>query len=484
MRCGDRKGGWGMNKFWILFKKEVKALINVQTIAPLVLIFVLFYFMGNIMGSLVSEDDNYIADEGGDSGDGDGDGVEVTGYQFRQAHPSVGFIDNDESEYSNLVKDQMLACGMIVNFPKSTAPADAMEQLLKYDHNGDEIKITALIVINEGFQERLKDGKSPEIDVYSAIDSFGMMSMMSGYEWHNAFGMMSGIISERLRIESNVTENIYFLTNPLVPVEHTYLNNATERVNAASVLGYVTSQLSFVPIIIMLIILMAATMLATSMVTEKADKTLETLMTTPISRMSVLLSKIFSAALYAVIYAVVFVFAFQNFNDSMHSGGTLSEEFIKAVENFGITFDAWTFLIIGAQLFLSVLCGLAIALIIGMMVDDIKALQSYIMPLMIFIMIPYFLTLFVDINTLPQIAKIALYCIPFTHTFTAAANLFVENYAIIAAGLIYQVIFVAVILTLAVKIFNSDKLFTLGQILQKKPGNKNKVNSKFRLFSK
>jgi ABC-2 type transport system permease protein len=126
------------------------------------------------------------------------------------------------------------------------------------------------------------------------------------------------------------------------------------------------------------------------------------------------------------------------------------------------------------QLFLSVLCGLAIALIIGMMVEDIKTLQSYIMPLTIVIMIPYILSMFMDINTLPMIGKVLVYAIPFTHTFTAAGNLFVQNYPLIIFGMIYQLVFVAGILTLAVKIFNSDKLFTLGQILVRKPGAKKK----------
>jgi len=140
--------------------------------------------------------------------------------------------------------------------------------------------------------------------------------------------------------------------------------------------------------------------------------------------------------------------------------------------NFGVAFGATTFLIIGGQLFLSVLCGLAIAIIIGMMVDDIKSLQSYIMPLTMVIMIPYFLTMFLDINTMPTIAQVAVYIIPFTHAFTAASNLFVQNYTMIIVGFIYQAVFVGVMMTLAVKIFNSDKLFTLGQIVERKPGSK------------
>ena len=460
-----------MNKFWILFKKEVKALINVQTVLPLVLIFVLFYFMGNIMGSLMNEDSIVIENDGiSDNGEPANVSVSVS------KNSIVGFIDNDKTEYSNIIKDSLDSMGILA-LPASNNPEEAMKELEKYNFHGEEIKVGSLIVINQGFEESLKSGKYTAVDVYSTVGSFGLTSMIAGIGGQSAAAMINGIISQQLLGEANITGDIYFLTNPVYPSEYTYLNEKTENVNASMVLNYVTSQLSFVPIILMIIILMAATMLATSMVTEKADKTLETLMTTPIGRISVLMSKILSAAVYAIVYAVVYVIALQKFNDSLSSGGALSDDFIKSLENFGISFDVTTFLIIGAQLFLSVLCGLAIALIIGMMIDDVKTLQSYIMPLIIFIMIPYFLSMFMDINTLPLIGKIAVYIIPFTHTFTAAANLFVENYALIAFGLVYQVIFVAVLLTVAVRIFNSDKLFTLGQMMKRKPGRS--TNSRF-----
>ena len=491
-----------MNKFWILFKKEVKALINVQTIAPLVLIFVLFYFLGNIMGSLTADDNKTVQTEPELTEETDRFGNYGVVYSQTSI---IGFIDKDNTEISKYIKDHLMYLnhnpynGIIpIGEDKlgTNDPEEAMKKLKDYVYiddyssinedgtytvvkDGVEWKTQTLVVIPEGFEANLLAGNYTPVDVYSALDSFGLTSMIAGASSYAAVDAINGLLSQKLYEDNGGNENINinFIKYPVYANDYTYLNNTTQNVNASMVLNYVTSQLSFVPIIIMIIILMAATMLATSMVTEKADKTLETLMTAPISRISVLMSKILSAAVYAAIYAVVYIYALNNFNDGLSSGGALPGDFIKALENFGITFDLTTFLIIGAQLFLSVLCGLAIALIIGMMIDDVKALQSYIMPLMIFIMIPYFLSMFMDINTLPMIGRIAVYIIPFTHTFTAAANLFVENYTLIIIGIIYQAIFVAVLLTVAVKIFNSDKLFTLGQLMKRKPGRSS--NSRF-----
>ena len=467
-----------MNKFLILFKKEAQSFLNVQNILPVVLIFVMFYLLGSIMGGLISDDEIIIDNEStAEAALAETDGSNYNNNTFSVSKNSiVGFIDNDNSEYSNIIKDSLSSMGILA-LPESKDPEEAMRELENYNFHGEEIKVGSLIVINPGFETSLKAGKYTAVDVYSALDSFGLTSMISGIGGYSAAGMINGIISSQLLSSANITEDIYFLTNPVYPSEYTYLNEKTQNVNASAVLSYVTSQLTFVPIIIMVIILMASTTLATSMVNEKADKTLETLMTTPIGRMSVLLSKILSAAIYAAIYAVVFVIAFQRFNSSMSLDGALPDGLLAALENFGINFDVMTFLIIGSQLFLSVLCGLAIAIIIGMMVDDIKALQSYIMPLMMVIMIPYFLTMFLDVNTLPLIGRILVYIIPFSHSFTAAANLFTQNYALLIGGIIYQSVFVAVMLTIAVRIFNSDKLFTLGQSMKKKPKAK-KVSAK------
>lgn len=458
-----------MGKFWILFKKEAQALLNVQTLAPLVLIFVMFYFMGDIMGGLLKEESIVISDANGGEAD-----VTVS------ISDVVGFIDNDNSEYSNTIKNVLSAENRIA-LPASSNPEEALKELETYNFHGEEIKVSSLVIINAGFEENLKAGNSTAVDVYTSVDSFGLTSMLNS-GGQSAAAMINAVISQELLTESEITADISFLTNPVHTTDYTYLNETSANVNASAIQSYVSSQLTFVPVIIMVIILMAASTLATSMVNEKADKTLETLMTTPVSRMSVLMSKLFSAGVYAAIYAIVYIFAFRNFNQGMMGGSTFSEEFMKIIEDFGIVFDATTFIVIGIQLFLSVLCGLAIALIIGMMVDDVKALQSYIMPLMIIIMIPYFLSMFLDINTLPMIGKILIYAIPFTHSFTAASNLFMQNYSLLIFGIVYQFIFVAGILTLAVRIFNSDKLFTLGQMFARKPGANKKGGLK--LFNK
>ena len=468
-----------MGKFGVILKKEIMELITPQSLIPLVIIFVLFSVMGNMMKSVLGGVSDTVTVQSEQSGQN----VTIN------KNSVIGFIDNDNSELSQYVKDNLTSQGIMPVVPQSKDPSEAMKDLQTYNLNGEEIKVRTLLIINKGFGEQVlsENNTAVPVDVYSEIDSFGLQAQITGASGQNVSDAINNLLSQKLlsNYAGNASIDINYIKSPVYAQSYTYLNDKAQNVNASMVLNYVSSQITFIPIIIFLIIMLTSQLLATSMVNEKADKTLETLMTAPVNRLSVLVSKILAASVYAIIYAAVYMLAFNNFMNSMTGGTTgYPADFIEALKNFGITFNAATFFIIGVQLFLSVLCGLAISLIIGMIVDNIKTLQAYIMPLMIIIMIPYLLSMFLDIKTLPVWGQILIYIIPFTHTFTAVPNLFTHSYTLIAIGIVYQIIFVAVVLTIAVKIFNSDKLFTLGQIMQRKPSHKNNNSLLGKLFSK
>ena len=130
-------------------------------------------------------------------------------------------------------------------------------------------------------------------------------------------------------------------------------------------------------------------------------------------------------------------------------------------------------MLIGIQLFLTILSALAVSLVLGALAGDIKQAQSTIMPLMFALLLPYMVTLFMDVSQLAVPLRILMYLIPFTHTFIAPGNLIFDNYPLLFGGMIYQVVFLAVAMTLAVKVFSSDKIFTMklnfGQKKRKTP---------------
>ena len=104
---------------------------------------------------------------------------------------------------------------------------------------------------------------------------------------------------------------------------------------------------------------------------------------------------------------------------------------------------------------------LALSIILGALVNDSKSAQTMILPLVLMVMIPWMITMFIDINSLPTAAKIIIYAIPFTHTFTSIPNLMFGNMTAFWIGLGYQIAIFLIVMFFALKLFKSDKILTI-----------------------
>ena len=105
--------------------------------------------------------------------------------------------------------------------------------------------------------------------------------------------------------------------------------------------------------------------------------------------------------------------------------------------------------------------ALSIAIILGAFAENVKAVQSLLAPLMILVMIPYFLTLFVDLDQAGPLLKWLVLAIPFSHSFSAAPNLFLNSYATVIAGIVYQFVWFVVLAGVAARIFSTDRILTM-----------------------
>ena len=109
-------------------------------------------------------------------------------------------------------------------------------------------------------------------------------------------------------------------------------------------------------------------------------------------------------------------------------------------------------------------------MILGVLAEDFRSAQNMIMPLMFMVMIPYFISLFADINSISLPLKILILTIPFSHPFLVSQNLYLGNYAMIAAGLAYMLVVFVVLVVLAARIFSTDKILTMKLSFGKKKG--------------
>ena len=157
--------------------------------------------------------------------------------------------------------------------------------------------------------------------------------------------------------------------------------------------------------------------------------------------------------------------------------GLDADKFEKSLRNLGLSLSLGQYVLIGIQMFLSILIALSVALILGVLAKDAKSAQTLLMPINFSAMVPYFLSLMTDIGSLPMALRAIVYVIPFSHTFTATENVMFSNTAVYIGGLIYQLIFLAVCMKIALSIFMSDKIFTMSLGGKKEGKKKNKAKA-------
>ena len=425
-------------------------MLNPQTILTMVGIVLCLLVVGNLFSSSISES----AKKSGD----------------------IVICDMDKPDFTGNV---------IKTLKKSTEENDGKftEVEIKSDDYPKELKRVdqkQVIIIPQGFTQTAGENKTAEIIFVQRMTSLAMMSNLNtgSASAFNAFSeaVKSTIYNEKLSQGDISKEEIAQLETPVKLREMTVIGDKQEEISSNVIMSICTTQNMVVPIILFLLIMFASQMILNAMSTEKIDKTLETLLSAPVSRLSVLAAKTLSAAVVSILQAVCFMFGMSKMMSGMVDGSGLdADKFDKALRNLGLSLSAGQYVLVGIQMFLSILIALSVALILGVLAKDAKSAQTLLMPINFSAMVPYFLSLVSDIGSLPLALRAIVYVIPFSHTFTATENVMFSNTAVYIGGLIYQVVFLAVCMKIALSIFMSDKIFTMS--LGSKKDKKKKVKA-------
>jgi ABC-2 type transport system permease protein len=213
-----------------------------------------------------------------------------------------------------------------------------------------------------------------------------------------------------------------------------------------------SSQSLLIPIVMMMIIIMAGSIVITSMALEKENKTLETLLTLPVKRTSIVTGKIVAAAVIGLLLAVIYMIGMQFY----FSGITMS---IGAnLASYGLVLASTDFIWIGVSLFFALIAGLSLCMLLGTFAKNYKSAQTLTFPITMLAMIPMFITLFADFDTLPWALKILTFAIPFSHPMMASRALLFDDYMLVAGGIVYVGIFALITISIVVWVFKTDRL--------------------------
>lgn len=428
-----------MRTFGVLLRKELRELLTFQMLGPFVAIVVIFIALGGVIGS---------------AGDGDGSTRLVV-------------VDNDLSVASQTVIASLESVGLDV-----TVVEDAETQTAITEHSADGVGL--FVTVPEGFATSLDSDEPLPVEAHAVMTDFSFLGMQGTAEMQAGLATANQALATAFATRFAPDAPIELLQTPL-HVEHRVTVGAETAATSPDVVGaFIAQQTTFIPIVLFIVIIFAAQLIATTIATEKENKTLETLLSYPVSRTSLVTAKMVAAGLVSLVAAAAYMLGMQQYmaglETSLGGGGAdaAMQASRAAMTQLGLVLGPADYVMLGLSLFAGILLALSIAIILGAFAESVKAAAALLTPLMVLLMVPYMLTMFVNLNTASPLLKWGLLAIPFTHAFTAAQNLFLGNDITVWLGIGYQLLWFVGFAVIAARIFSSDRILTMKLDIRRK----------------
>lgn len=403
-----------------IISKEIKELLTPATFIPIIIIAIIFGSMGNTIGGIEEQ---------------------------LEEPPVIGLIDIDNHNLSQIAVSIFNKTSDVVF---SSSDINDKEQGINTIKSKDG---TALIVIQENFTENILNGEKGSFKIFWVMKGTGLLDSISSSVVEELISIVNLNITERLI--SNNTTNTTTILDPTETNETTYFKDKTfYGLSPSDISGMLGSQSTFIPVIIMIIIIMAGQMVISSMALEKENKTLETLLTLPVKRTSIVAGKIIASAIIGLLLALIYMFGLGYHMTSFQMQSDLP------LTTYGLTLTVSDLLLIGLSIFVTLIAALSLCMLLGTMAKNFKSAQTLTFPVAMLALIPMFLTMFKDFDTMPMALKAVIFGIPFSHPMIAPKALLFDDYLLVIGGIIYVLIVAVILIVITVWVFKTDRLLT------------------------
>ena len=416
-----------MKKFSNLLFKEIRELVNKQLVASMLMMVAIFYFVGQMARTEMKK---------------------------AAASQKISVLDLDGSELSKGLTAGLKAANFEVE-PSGGADAESAVQAAK---SGETF---ILLVIPRGFADAVGRLEPAEVSTYTFLRSFSMGGIRKSEVLRAVITATNAYLSNdvlRRRIPE-VSPDI--LKNPIKSKDFIIVKDRTAEGSASAISGYVFSQSFLIPMILFFIIMYAAQMVISAIAMEKQNKTLETLLTVPIPRTSIVTTKMLAAGIVGLLSAGIYMIGMKSYMGGVMGDIQASAAMSGVIKQLGLTLTGGGYALLGVALFFAILCGLAMATILGVLAEDFRSAQTLILPLMLMIIVPYLLTIFTDVQSMPLPVKALVLAIPFSHPFLATPNMMLGNYSAVLYGILYMAVVFVVLVVIAARIFSTDRVLTM-----------------------
>jgi len=365
---------------------------------------------------------------------------------------SIAVVDIDREDVAKNLTDFLKSSGVKVE----TLDAQNVNETARAVQGSN---ITAVIVIPADFSKNITSGERGELMIFGV---FREGSLSESITFSTAQGLLESF--KQSLINQTVQNRIPgsdpdVVLNPLNVSQKSIIKGKPVDVNPSALFAFTQTQFFGLPLALFMLIILAMQLAATSVASEKEEKTLETLMSLPVSRFTILIGKLAGSTVVAAIGAVATIMGVVYYMSSITFGASTQQLPID-LNAVGLTPNLLGYVVLGTSVFVSLLAALALAVVVSVFAEDVRGAQSLLGFVYMPLLIPMFVLMFADLNSLPLGLKILLLALPFTHPMLAARATITGDYFIAVLGIGYVTLFTIAILYVAARIFATEKILT------------------------
>jgi ABC-2 type transport system permease protein len=416
-----------MKKFTNLLLKEIRDLVNKQLIISLLMMVAIFYFIGQMAKTEMKK---------------------AAGTQ------KISVMDLDQSDLSRGLAGGLKSANFEIEWNQGKDPEAAVQAAKQGD-------TYLLLVIPQGFGESIVRLEPKEISTYTFLRSFSIGGIRKSEILKAVITATNAYLSNDVLKKKVPDVPPDILRSPIKSKDYVIVKDRMAEGSASAISGMVYSQSIIIPIILFMIIMYSSQMVISAIAMEKQNKTLETLLTVPIPRTAIATTKMLAAGIVGLLAAAIYMIGMKSYMGGMMGNIRANASMNAVIKQLGLTLTGNGYLLLGIALFFAILCGLAMATILGVLAEDFRSAQTLMLPLMLMILIPYLLSFFADVNSLPLLVRLLILAIPFSHPFLATPNIMLGHYSAVLYGILYMAVVFLVLVVIAARIFSTDKVLTM-----------------------
>ncbi|MBO3754312.1 MAG: ABC transporter permease [Candidatus Brockarchaeota archaeon] len=383
-----------MRKLFSLVEKEVKDLLRdpriyIGLVVPVVLMPLLGFLMSTSMSSSI---------EAGAKG------------------LKIAVLDCDKTALSNALLNLSMSLGADVRRVDAADLDTAVGEARKLGSN-------ALLVIRKGFENDLVNFRRASVEVYVVMESISLGSIGAYTAVEGVLALSSKFFSNMLISKLNPSISPDVVRDPFNISTRSILKDKIIKVPPQMLFNQLLMGYSImIPLLLLMLSITVVQFAATATAVENEEKTLETLLTFPVTRYDILLAKLLGSSILAVIGSILFTGGFILYFNSMLSLSGFNFP-VEDVSQLLPPPPPESFILLAVSLLLAILFVTSLGVAIGALSSDVRMANSLLGVVIVPIMIPSFLMMYGDLDTLPLALQLLVYALPTSYPIMIAKDM-------------------------------------------------------------